>query len=65
MLDSTDNLFVEKVKIDSQGYDIGGAYWGVGRSLYVVYTADYDFTLYIDCKNKKEALRIVREQYVA
>lgn len=64
-LDNTEILLVNKVRIDSQGYDTGGVYWGVGRSLYVVYTENHDFICYIDCKNKKEALAFTREKYGA
>ena len=31
------------IPLDSQGYDRGGAYWGVGRPLRCKYTKDFSY----------------------
>ena len=30
-------LYARKVALDSGGYDSGGAYWGIGQTLFCVY----------------------------
>jgi len=31
-------FYIRRIRLDKQGYDIGGAYWGLGDKLYVNYT---------------------------
>ena len=38
----TRSVYLSRVKIDSGGYDEGGAYWGVGQPLYCAYSDGYD-----------------------
>jgi len=34
--DTTSKLIVRRVRLDSGGYDEGGAYWGIGAKLWMV-----------------------------
>lgn len=34
--DTTSKLIVRRVRLDSGGYDEGGAYWGIGQKLWMV-----------------------------
>ena len=43
-----------RVKLDSGGYDDGGAYWGLGERLYCA-TDDADFTHYLRAPDRWEA----------
>ncbi len=36
-------VYRRHVPLNKQGYDRGGAYWGIGKALYVYYTADLSF----------------------
>lgn len=49
-----DKIYVEHVRINSQGYDRSGRYWGVGEKLYRVYN-DIGFDRYIRAPNAKNA----------
>lgn len=44
-----------KVNIDSQGYDDGGAYWGIGKPLYCAMQYDSDFCEFIRADSRKAA----------
>jgi len=35
-------VYQKRVRLD-EGYDIGGAYWGMGKPLYVRFTKDFKF----------------------
>lgn len=50
-------LHVERVPINSQGYDPGGAYWGTGRPLYVAWGEgpEYDAEYFVRAANRQEA----------
>lgn len=36
-------VYTKRVRLDSGGYDQGGAYWGLGSPLYVRFTKDLKF----------------------
>jgi hypothetical protein len=40
-------LYAQRVRIDRQGYDPNGRYWGVGMPLYHVYSDDYDVDTHV------------------
>lgn len=44
-----------RVRLDSGGYDNGGAYWGTGEPLYQVYDADGEFTTFVRAHTRDEA----------
>ena len=46
-------LHLERVPIDSGGYDRGGAYWGLGDPLYVAHAEDVQ--LFYRAKSRDEA----------
>jgi hypothetical protein len=39
--------FIRRIRLNSQGYDVQGTYWGTGKPLWYAYSADgqYDFEL--------------------
>lgn len=39
----TGKVFKRKVPVNSGGYDCGGAYWGLGPTLYVEYNSDLSY----------------------
>ncbi len=44
-----------QLNIDSGGYDDGGAYWGLGKTLYMAWTEDTEYEGYIRANSRKEA----------
>jgi hypothetical protein len=44
----TGKLYAERVRLDRQGYDSHGRYWGVGQKLYRVSNSDTTNDPYID-----------------
>lgn len=51
-------LFVERVKLDSDGYDDGGAYWGVrprGESLWLAHGDDGYIAVFFDAPSTRAA----------
>jgi hypothetical protein len=41
-LDTSARLYLRRVRLDSGGYDSGGAYWGIGAPLWVAMDQDGD-----------------------
>lgn len=41
--DTDKKVFKQRVNLNSGGYDKGGAYWGLGSELWVMYTRDLSF----------------------
>jgi len=39
-------VYKKRVRLDSGGYDSGGAYWGLGAPLYVEFTKDLSYVHY-------------------
>ena len=54
---------VWKIRINSQGYDDGGAYWGIGSPLYCCEFEDDEFvrTQYVRARHRDAAKEIVRQ----
>ena len=38
--DSVNKIYLQRVRINSDGYDSGGTYWGVGQPLYLARSED-------------------------
>ena len=53
---------LERVRLDSGGYDLGGAYWGHGAPLYVAWGdgADEAQEMFFRAKDRREAKEIAR-----
>lgn len=50
------SVYLSRVKIDSGGYDEGGAYWGVGHPLYCAYTDDHNqYCEYVWASSRSDA----------
>lgn len=54
-------LYLQRVRLDSGGYDSGGAYWGHGEPLYVA-TDHEDVTLFVRGVDRDDAKDAVRAQ---
>lgn len=52
---------VSRVRLNSGGYDSGGAYWGIGKPLYWVRSDDGDVTEFFRAWDREEA----KEQVLA
>ncbi len=60
-------LYLQRVRLDSGGYDSGGAYWGHGEPLYVA-TDHEDVTVFVrgvDRDDAKDAVRSLLKVDVA
>ncbi len=58
-------LTAERVRINRQGYDSRGTYWGVGAPLYRVYddvVGDYDYVRAATAKEAKEKARAMQKR---
>ena len=44
-----------RLNIDGGGYDDGGAYWGLGKPVYMAWTVDAEYEGYIRANSRKEA----------
>lgn len=51
-------LHLERVSIDSGGYDRGGAYWGLGDPLYVAHAENVQ--VFYRTKSRAEAKAVVK-----
>lgn len=54
-------LYLQRVRLDSGGYDSGGAYWGHGEPLYVA-TDHEDVTLFVRGADRDDAKDAVAAQ---
>lgn len=55
------NLHLQRVPIDSQGYDQGGAYWGLGVPLYCAW--NNGFEAYVRAESRKAAMALIKERH--
>lgn len=55
-------ISLRKIKLDSGGYDSGGAYWGSGASLYRATDADGDVELFFRAPSRSAAKAIVQNR---
>ena len=44
-----------RLNIDGGGYDDGGAYWGLGKPIFMAWTEDTEYEGYIRANSRKEA----------
>jgi len=49
------SVYLSPAYVDCDGYDKGGAYWGVGLTLYVAYTSDHSFIRWVRAMNRRDA----------
>lgn len=56
-------FYLERLPLDSGGYDRGGAYWGHGEPLYRFESADGCLSGFLRADDRDEAKEAVREDY--
>ena len=61
--DEPRKLYLARVYLDSQGYDDGGAYWGIGAPLYAAFDDNQDFRRYFRARNREAAKTAIRAEY--
>ena len=54
-------LHLERVRLNSGGYDPGGAYWGLGAPLYVAWGDGQE--MFFRAKDRREAKEIARGMF--
>lgn len=54
---------LQRVRINSGGYDAGGAYWGLGQPLYWYSDENGDITAYLRAPTREAAKAKIREAY--
>ena len=57
-----DKIRVFRVPIDSQGYDVGGAYWGTGQPLYCC-TDSASFRVFYRAKTRADAIEKMQREF--
>ena len=55
-------LRLERIRLDSGGYDNGGAYWGTGIPLYMA-SAEEDIRFFLRADNREVAKLKIRADY--
>src|SRR5436190_18893849 len=58
----TERLYLRRLRLDSGGYDEGGAYWGLGEPLYWA-TDGAGVDVFRRARDRPTAKRIILEQY--
>lgn len=58
----TGKVRLQRVRLNQDGYDAGGAYWGVGKPLYWA-ADDGDMELWLRAWNRTEAKQHVLSKY--
>ena len=61
--DYTGYAVLRPVRVNKDGYDYLGTYWGVGRSLWWCATRDYKIDFCLRADDEAEARTIVRKTY--
>jgi hypothetical protein len=61
MIDDGEPLYLRRIRINSGGYDDGGAYWGLGAPLYAYGTGDGDWK-YLRARSRDDAKAKIRDQ---
>lgn len=54
---------LRRVRLDSGGYDQGGAYWGGGTPLYYYYQDQGDVDGYLRARDREHAKTLIRMTY--
>lgn len=60
MVDDGEKLYLTRIRINSGGYDAGGAYWGLGAPLYAYGSGDGDWK-YIRARDRDAAKAKIRD----
>lgn len=50
------SVSVSKIRLDSGGYDEGGAYWGIPNNLYYAHDDNYCYEQFVRAWSREEAL---------
>lgn len=58
-----EKVYVREVRISSQGYDPGGAYWGIGNTLFHVTTSCGTFSEFIRAHHRDHAIEKLERDY--
>lgn len=61
MVDDGERLYLQRVRLNSGGYDAGGAYWGLGAPLYAYGSGDGDWK-YLRARDRDAAKAKIRDQ---
>jgi len=61
--DEPTKVRLERVRINSQGYDPGGAYWGTGEPLWVAHNADAYVELFTRAPDRSAAKARIAERF--
>lgn len=56
-------FYLRRVRLDSGGYDPGGAYWGIDEPLYWFASEDGETEGYLRATSRESAKRQIRENY--
>lgn len=59
MVDEGERLHLQRIRINSGGYDAGGAYWGLGAPLYAYNSGDGDWR-YLRARDRADAKTKIR-----
>ena len=54
---------LRRIRLDSGGYDSGGAYWGIGAPLYWAASEDGAVDMWFRARDRDSAKAIVREKH--
>lgn len=44
----TQKIYCRNIKVDKEGFDIGGVFWGKGKSIYMKYTLDKTYVEFVE-----------------
>lgn len=61
-LNAAQRIHLQRVKLDSGGYDRGGAYWGVGEPLFVAWD-DTEGEVYLRASGRDRAKLILNARH--
>lgn len=61
--DTCSKFYLQRVALDSGGYDRGGAYWGLGCPLYYFEECEGDASGFLRAPTRQEAKAQVLESY--
>ena len=53
--DSVSRIYLQRVRINSAGYDSGGTYWGVGQPLYLARSEDGQIHRFLRARDRDAA----------
>lgn len=61
--DLTEKITLSRVRLDRQGYDSRGSYWGAGAPLFAYESEDYSAYGHVRAADRAGAKRKLREMY--